>query len=87
MSTENQYRRKVIKLFEEVVTVIKKSNHGHQTNDLPIETTILEHFHHFEKVLTSNVKLPLQHYSEIEYLNSALANNDLSIAMVSFASF
>nr|CAH0105855.1 unnamed protein product [Daphnia galeata] len=81
-----QYKRKVIKLFEEVVAVMKKSNRGHQNIDFPIETAILQHFHHFEKVLTSNVKLPLQQYNEIEDLNSALANNDLSIAMCAFYS-
>jgi hypothetical protein len=84
VSTDIHYKRKVIKLFEEVVAVMKKSNRGHQTIDFPIETALLQHFHYFEKVLTSNVKLHLQQYNEIEDLNSALANNDLSIAMVSF---
>ncbi len=87
VSTDIHYKRKVIKLFEEVVAVMKKSNRGHQTIDFPIETALLQHFHYFEKVLTSNVKLHLQQYNEIEDLNSALANNDLSIAMVSFGEF
>ena len=80
VSTDIQYKRKVIKLFEEVVAVMKKSNRGHQTIDFSIETAILQHFHNFEKVLTSIVQLPLQKYNEMEDLNSALENNDLSIA-------
>nr|CAH0104285.1 unnamed protein product [Daphnia galeata] len=72
-----QYKRKVIKLFEEVVAVMKKSNRGNQTIDFPIETAILQHFYHFEKVLTSNVKLSLLKRSQF-----GMANNDLSIAMI-----
>jgi hypothetical protein len=85
VSTDNQYNRKVIK------RTVRRScccnSRGHQTIDFPIKTAILQHVHHFEKVLKSNVKLSLQQYKEIEDLNSALANNDLFIAMVRFCEF
>ncbi|EFX63529.1 hypothetical protein DAPPUDRAFT_268277 [Daphnia pulex] len=64
--TDVQYKIKVIKLFEEVVAVMKKKDREQQSADLTVEN------------------LPLQHYNEIEDLNSALANNDLSIAMCAF---
>ncbi len=46
------------------------------------ERIVMENARHFQDVLSSNVKLPLTVPSQIEDLNNALIDIELSVAMV-----
>lgn len=77
-NSDVDFQRKMLKMVGTVVNLLEEQRNP----KIVKERIVMENAHHFQDVLSSNVKLPLTVPSQIEDLNNALIDIELSVAMV-----